>query len=108
MRPFPAVFFIFITAAAIPRFAAAQLQPARIPLLDEDAAWEKLPAVEEASGRRLPHWARALAGALPRTTAAMLELDCLYRTSDAIEPRLRARMRWVAGRANRCEYAQRY
>src|SRR5262249_3273896 len=32
----------------------------------------------------------------------------LYRTSDAIEPRLRAKMRWVAARANRCDYGQRY
>jgi alkylhydroperoxidase family enzyme len=80
----------------------------RVPLLDDDAAWEQLPAVEETSGRRLPHWARALAGTLPRTTAAMLELDFLYRTSDGFDPRLRAKMRWVAARANRCDYSQKY
>jgi alkylhydroperoxidase family enzyme len=108
MRPCSIVFSVIIAAAAIPRLAAAPVPPARVPLLDDEAAWEKLPAVEEASGRRLPHWARALAATLPRTTAAMLELDYLYRTSDAIEPRLRARMRWVAARANRCEYGQRY
>jgi alkylhydroperoxidase family enzyme len=82
--------------------------PCRVELLDDDAAWEKLPAVEQTAGRRLPHWARALVGALPRTTAAMLHLDYLYRTSAAIEPKLRARMRWVAATANRCEYAQQY
>jgi alkylhydroperoxidase family enzyme len=80
--------------------------PGSVPLLDDDAAWSKLPGVENASGRRLPAWARALAGSLPRTTAAMLELDYLYRTSDAFDSRLRARMRWVAARANRCEYAR--
>ncbi len=80
----------------------------RVPLLDDDEAWARLPPVEEASGARLPHWARALAGTLPRTTAAMLDLDYLYRTSDAFDPRLRARMRWVAARANRCEYSQDY
>src|SRR5205814_4206294 len=36
------------------------------------------------------------------------DLDYLYRTSDAFDPRLRARMRWVAARANRCEYSQDY
>src|SRR5262249_42874490 len=76
----------------------------RVPLLDDEAAWERLPEVEQASSRHLPHWARALADTLPRTTAAMLELDYLYRTSDAVDPRLRARMRWVAARANRCDY----
>ena len=82
--------------------------PSRVALLDDEAAWERLPAVEQTAGRRLPHWARALAGALPRTTAAMLQLDYLYRTSAAIDPKLRARMRWVAARANRCVYSQEY
>jgi alkylhydroperoxidase family enzyme len=106
-----------------PRWAIAQPKRARVretapaegdtrsclvPLLDDDAAWERLPTVEKTADRRLPHWARALAGTLPRTTAAMLELDYLYRTSAAIDPKLRARMRWVAARANRCEYAQEY
>ncbi len=78
---------------------------ARVPLLNDDEAWAQLPKAEDASGRRLPAWARALAGSLPRTTAAMLELDYLYRTSDAFDPKLRARMRWVAARANHCDYA---
>jgi alkylhydroperoxidase family enzyme len=80
----------------------------RVPLLDDEAAWEKLPAVQQTSGKRLPHWARALAGTLPRTTAAMLELDFLYRTSDAFDSKLRAKMRWVAARANRCGYSEVY
>jgi len=81
----------------------------RLPVLDTDAAWQSLPKVQsEIADRRLPIWARALAGPLPRTTAAMLELDHLYRTSDAFDPRLRATMRWVAARANRCSYTQRY
>ncbi|MBI3866217.1 MAG: hypothetical protein HY290_30425 [Planctomycetia bacterium] len=77
-----------------------------LPVLDDDDAWALLPEVEDASSRRLPVWARALAGSLPRTTAAMLELDYLYRTSDAFDRKLRARMRWVAARANRCEYSR--
>jgi hypothetical protein len=38
----------------------------------------------------------------------MLELDHLYRTSEAIEPRLRGAMRWTAARANHCDLGQQY
>jgi alkylhydroperoxidase family enzyme len=81
----------------------------RLPLLDNDAAWQHLPNVEgEVADRRLPIWARALAGPLPHTTAVLLELDYQYRTSEAFDPRLRAAMRWTAARANLCSYGQRY
>lgn len=81
----------------------------RIPVLDNDAAWQRLPKTEEeVPDRRLPVWARALVGPLPRTTAAMLELDHVYRTSEAYDPKLRAKMRWAAARANRCSYGQLY
>lgn len=80
----------------------------RLPVLSEEESWKRLPRLEDVADRRLPIWAKALAGPLPQTTAAMLELDHLYRTSDAIDPRLRAKMRWVAARANRCAYSQRY
>ena len=77
------------------------------PLLD-DEVWARLPKTTAAPQGNLPEWARALAGSLPRTTAAMLELDYSYRTSDAFDPKLRARMRWVAARANRCDYSRLY
>jgi alkylhydroperoxidase family enzyme len=78
-------------------------------LLDNDAAWARLPKVAQGEpGRPLPVWARALAGPLPRTTAAMLELDYAYRTSEAFDPRSRGLMRWVAAKANRCDYGRRY
>lgn len=81
----------------------------RLPVLDDDAAWQRLPKTEQdVTSRQLPIWAKALAGPLPRTTAALLELDHVYRTSDAFDPRLRATMRWVAAHANRCDYGQRY
>lgn len=81
----------------------------RLAVLDDAAAWQRLPKVEnEVTDRRLPVWARAFAGASPRTTAVMLEQDYVFRTSDAFDPKLRAKMRWVAARANRCEYSQAY
>lgn len=105
-------FAVMLVASSAP--AAAQAEPltrlrCRLPALDDAAAWQRLPKVEEeVTDRRLPVWAKVLAGPLPRTTAAMLELDHIYRTSDAFEPRLRMTMRWVAARANRCSYSQRY
>jgi len=99
-----------LTVPAAQRQGPAREGDARSPfaLLGDEEAWERLPAVEQASSRRLPDWARALAGSLPRTTAAMLDLDYLYRTSAEFDPKLRAKMRWVAAQENRCDYSQKY
>jgi alkylhydroperoxidase family enzyme len=70
-----------------------------------EEAWRRLPATEKGGGGRLPNWALVTARNLPRTTAAMLELDWLHRTQNEIGPVLRGKMRWVAASANRCEYA---
>src|SRR4051812_30176715 len=53
----------------------------RFPALPNDEAWKRLPAAEKGGGKPLPAWARTLADALPRTTAAMLELDYLHRAA---------------------------
>jgi hypothetical protein len=36
----------------------------------------------------------------------MLQLDALHRTSDRLDPKLRAKLRWVAADANRCAYSR--
>lgn len=102
----PAVTFV-LWAAPFGRLAVAEESESRprVELLDDEEAWSRLPPVERPN---LPNWARALAGSLPRTTAAMLELDYLYRTSTEIDSRLRARMRWTAAQANRCGYSTAY
>jgi alkylhydroperoxidase family enzyme len=56
----------------------------------------------------LPQWARALVSSLPKTTAAMLELDYAQRTKSPLDPKLRAKMRWAAAHANRCAYSEAY
>lgn len=89
-------------------FAEPTAPMCRLPLLQDAEAWERLPETTNPAGAPLPAWARALAGPLPRTTGALLELDYLYRTSDAYDPRLRAAMRWVAAEANQSEYGQQY
>lgn len=73
------------------------------PRLSSGEAWRFLPKAERGEGQPLPGWARALARSLPRTTAAMLELDWLHRTTNPIGPLLRGEMRWIAADANRCE-----
>ncbi len=78
----------------------------RIRLLGDAEAWRILPAAEQGSGQPLPTWARALARSLPRTTAAMLELDRLQRTQSALGPLLRGKMRWIAADANQCDYSR--
>jgi alkylhydroperoxidase family enzyme len=47
-----------------------------------------------------------MAATLPRTTAAMLELDLAQRTRSPLDAILRAKMRWVIANANRCEYSR--
>jgi alkylhydroperoxidase family enzyme/thiol-disulfide isomerase/thioredoxin len=81
---------------------------ARVSLLDDADAWRRLPRAKLGAGQPLPTWARALARALPRTTAAMLELDRLHRTQSPLGPALRGKMRWIAADANRCAYARVY
>ncbi len=76
--------------------------------LSDDDCWRKLPPVERGAGQPLPSWARALAGSMPRTTAALLDLDYVHRTKSPLDPKLRAQMRWVAAHANRCDYAEAY
>jgi alkylhydroperoxidase family enzyme len=81
---------------------------ARVPLLSDEEAWKRLPAVLSGGGQPMPSWARALARSLPRTTAAMLDLDRIHRTRSPLGPLLRGKMRWVAAQANHCEYSMRH
>ena len=89
---------------AAPRTAA----PAKswVPVLDSAGAWKRLPVPVKGGGQPLPAWARTLAGPLPRTTAAMLELDYLHRERSPLDTGLRAKLRWVAARAIGCAYGE--
>lgn len=74
-------------------------------MLSNNDAWGKLPGAP-AEAQPLPGWARMLAGPMPKTTAAMLELDAHHRTGDRLPAVLRGKLRWVAADANKCEYAR--
>lgn len=80
----------------------------RVPVLTDSAALAKLPAPEQKLDGALPVWARALATPLPRTTAAMLELDYIQRAKSPLDPKLRAKMRWVAAHSNHSPYGEAY
>jgi alkylhydroperoxidase family enzyme len=88
--------------------AAGTRQGARVPLPPDAEAWSLLPATVEGGRPPLPNWAKALARPLPRTTAAMLDLDRLHRTRNPLGPQLRGLMRWVAADTNDCAYARAY
>ena len=105
MRMFSRLTTLLVVAASA---SWAQAQEARVPLLDLEAAWRRLPKAESGSGAPLPSWARALADCLPRTTAAMLDLDRLHRTRSPLGPILRGKMRWIVADANRCDYSKAY
>ena len=77
----------------------------RLPMLSSDEAWGKLPGAP-AESQPLPGWARMLAGPMPKTTAAMLELDAHHRTGDRLPAVLRGKLRWVAADANKCDYSK--
>ena len=78
----------------------------RVSQMTDADAWERLPDTEGSRGGPLPAWAQSLAGVLPRTTAATLELDYVQRACSPLDPALRAAVRWAAARANRCAYGE--
>ena len=75
--------------------------------LDNTEAWKRLPDAVTGNQAPLPCWARMMASVVPKSTAALLELDLPQRTASPIDPGLRAGMRSVIAAANQCDYAQR-
>jgi alkylhydroperoxidase family enzyme len=96
---------VFAAFAAGPAWAAPD-GTGSWPLASNEEAWKLLPESANHEGLQLPSWARATARDLPRTTAAMLDLDRLHRTRSPLGPVLRGKMRWIAADANRCEYTR--
>ena len=79
-----------------------------VALLTDEECWKRMPTPASGSGRPLPNWAKAVAANLPRTAAAMLDLDHAQRKRGPLDPVLRAKMRWVIAHANRCAYSEAY
>lgn len=85
--------------------ASPSIEPV-LELLDDAAAWQLLPKATQGQNAPLPTWARMLAKPLPKTTAAMLEFDTCHRTRSPLDPKLRARLRWLVALSNRCAYTK--
>ena len=79
-----------------------------VTLLSVAETWKRLPETISGGGGELPNWVRAVAPQLPRTAAAMLQLDFAQRRQSPLDPILRAKMRWVVAHANRCAYSEAY
>ena len=91
------------SAAEVPRRSDGP-----VPLLTDLECWKRMPAATTGDGQPLPNWAKAVASRLPRTAAAMLELDLAQRVKSPLDPLLRAKMRWVIAHANQCAYSEAY
>lgn len=79
-----------------------------VPLLGVEDCWKRMPATKSGGGQTLPNWVRAVAPRLPRTAAAMLQLDLAHRANSPLDRSLRAKMRWVIAHANHCPYSEAY
>ena len=74
--------------------------------LTDDEAWALLPAVASGEKQPLPNWVKVIATQMPRTAAAMLELDAAFRLQGPLDPALRAKQRWIVAHANHCNYCE--
>jgi hypothetical protein len=74
---------LLIVIALLPVALMAEVverNESRFPQGSDEECWKKLPPTEKGGGQALPSWAKALAGPMPRTTAALLRLDFVQRT----------------------------
>jgi len=103
------VFYGYYNTQARERSDEARSAPlGAVSLLADEECWRIMPAVVRGAGQALPNWAKAVANHLPRTAAAMLELDFVHRTRSPLDPVLRAKLRWMIAHANRCSYSKAY
>lgn len=79
-----------------------------VELMSDEECWKRLPRAAAGGHGPLPNWAKAVATQLPRTAAAMLQLDYAQRAKSPLDGVLRAKMRWIIAHANRCDYSQAY
>lgn len=93
-------------SGAMSSLRAAAPPPPRSPEellpLGPGRAWRMLP--EKKAG--LPSWALLLVRSMPRTTAAMLELDNLHRAKNPLGTVMAAKLRWLAADEIKCDYAR--
>jgi alkylhydroperoxidase family enzyme len=105
VRPTLLAWFFILPLVAVGAWGG---ESSHVPVLTDAEAWKKMPLIEKDSSKPLPVWIRALAVSLPKTAAAMIDLDYAQRVEGTLPPQLRAQLRWIAADANRCDYAKAY
>ncbi|MFO1064954.1 MAG: hypothetical protein U0892_13905 [Pirellulales bacterium] len=73
---------------------------------NDEAIWKRLPELREGEKGRLPNWVKAVTIQMPRTAAALIELDTAQRTLGPLDPALKAKLRWVIAHANHSPYGE--
>lgn len=74
--------------------------------MTDEQAWKLLPAVASGEKTPLPNWVKPVILQMPRTAAAMLELDKAFRDGGPLDPALRAKLRWIIAHSNRSKYGE--
>lgn len=74
--------------------------------LTDEQAWQLLPDVVSGTKGKLPNWVKPVAMQMPRTAAAMLQLEAAFRGDGPLDGKLRAKLRWIVAHANRSPYGQ--
>ena len=74
--------------------------------LSDEQVWKMLPELATGENTPLPNWIKPIALQMPRTAAAMLELDTAFRTQGPLDAALRAKLRWIIAHANQSSYGE--
>lgn len=92
-----------LTCGPVSVFAQEKaIEPKGLSPLNNEDAWKLLPRKQTP----LPAWARVLAGPLPKTTGAMLELDYLHRANNPLGPVLAAQLRYTTAKSLGSDFGQ--
>ncbi|MFO0939428.1 MAG: deiodinase family protein [Pirellulales bacterium] len=74
--------------------------------LTDEQTWALLPQVVNGTKGKLPNWIKPVASQMPRTAAAMLQLDAAFRDKGPLDAKLRAKLRWIIANTNKSPYGQ--
>ncbi len=74
--------------------------------LTDSQAWELLPPLASGDKQPLPNWVKPVVLQMPRTAAAMIELDKAFRDGGPLDAVLRAKLRWIIAHANQSKYGE--
>lgn len=74
--------------------------------LTDAQAWKMLPELASGDKQKLPNWTKPIVLHMPRTAAAMLELDAAFRNGGPLDAALRAKLRWIIAHSNRSAYGE--